>query len=187
MASPPEQNLTRSRQGSSRQVVKRKRERPPPQARPVVIFGRSREAVPLVRREIEALHQRYQRGDGEALLLALDLWLECYRGPPQWIANGFFDGMSRWLSYEAPTLDAALGVHRKRAGKHVEQLREREALRPRIVLRIAQLAQQGQPIDGNLFSTVAVEVGRSTAYVSKLYYEKASAGWRKLLPKIKIS
>jgi len=157
---------------------KRRRLSPEPQARPDLIFARQPEALPLVLRQLQDYHRRYQGGDRAALLLALDLFLECFNAP-KWIANGFFDAMSDWLAYRAATLDEAFGV--QRTGEHIDQHREREALRPLIMLRLAELQQQeNAPIDSGTFARVANEIGKSTSYVSGVYYERASSGWRKL-------
>jgi len=167
-------------------MAKRTRRKAPPQARPVLIFGNAPEALPLIAQQLESYRRRYERGDGEALLLALDVCAGCRLAPPKWAADAFFDAMSNWLAYRAATLDEAFRV--RRSGKHIEQRREREALRPAIMLRVAQLhQQQDKPIDPKTFADVADEIGKSTSYVSKVYYEPASAGWRKLLQKWRVS
>jgi len=165
-------------------MAKRTRQKVPPQARPKFIFARQPGALPLVHRQLETFHQRYQRGDYVALLLALDLFFECFSAP-KWIADAFFDAMSDWFAYRAATLDEAFRV--RRSGKHIVQRRERERLRPAIMLRVAQLHQQGQPIDMGTFAQVAEEIGKSSGYVSRVYYERASAGWRKILQKLQVS
>jgi len=163
---------------------KRRRLSPRPQARPELIFARQPEALPLVHRQLQAYYRRYQRGDRAALLHALDLFLECFSAP-KWIADGYFDAMSDWRAYHVATLDEAFGV--QRTGEHIDQRREREVLRPEIMLRLAELQQQETaPIDPGTFARVADEIGKSTSYVSGVYYERASAGWRKLLPYFRV-
>jgi hypothetical protein len=57
----------------------------------------------------------------------------------------------------------------------------------RILLEITRLVQQGAPIDARTFARVGDEIGKKSAsYVSAVYYEPASAGWRKLLRHFRI-
>lgn len=170
----------------ARVVAKRKRARssrqpswrlPPPAERPRFELGRTRAAMPLIARQLEIYRHRYDRGDHAALLRALDLWLSCYQGPPAWIADAFFKAWLKWLRYEAPTLDAAFGVQRP-VGKQFNKQREREDLRPFIVLEVEARRQQGMPLDVRLFELVGAEINKSAGYVSKMYYDKASSGWR---------
>jgi hypothetical protein len=141
--------------------------------------------MPLVHRLLKNYQRRYERGDRTALLQALDLCLECFRGSPSWIADAVMDAIRRWLAYEVATLDEAFGV--TRSGKHINSLREREALRPAIMLRVAQLQQQGEPIGSDTFAKVGNEIGKSEPYVRAVYYDRASAGWRKVLRNLSIS
>src|SRR5262249_12611345 len=134
----------------------------------------------------EIYRRRHRRGDGTAVLLAIELCAVSHVAPPNWAAEAFFHALSDWLAYRAATLDAAFGVDR--SGEHIEQSREREALRTAIMLRIAQLHQQGnKPIDAGMFALIGNEVGKSASYVSKVYYDRASAGWRKILRKLRVS
>jgi hypothetical protein len=167
-------------------VAKSKGQKAASQARPVLIFGNTPEARPLVARQLESYRRRFERGERVALLLALDVCAGCYLAPPKWAADAFFDAMSDWLAYRAATLDEAFGVRRTR--KRIPQRREREALRPAIMLRIAQLQQQeNAPIDAGTFARVADEIGKSVGYVSKVYYEASSVAWQKLLRKWQVS
>jgi hypothetical protein len=165
-------------------MAKSKQAPPKSQGRPRLVLGRSPEAVPLIHRQLEAYRRRYERGDGEALLRALDVCLSCFRGSPDWVADAFFRAMSDWLAYRAATLDEAFGVQRK--GEHIAQRRQREELRPEIMLEIARLAQQGKPMDDRTFARVGAQIGKSPSYVSALYYESASDAWRKLLRHFRI-
>jgi len=169
----------------ARVVAKRKRRRSPPQARVPFVFGRTPEAMPLVHRLLKSYQRRYERGDRTALLQALDLCLDCFHGSPNWVADATMDAIRRWLAYEAATLDEAFGV--KRSGKHINSLREREALRPAIMMRVIQLHQQGEAIGSDTFAKVGKEIGRSEPYVRAIYYEAASAAWQKVLRKMRIS
>ena len=151
-----------------------------------LVLGRSAPAMPYLRCLLDLYRRRYQQGDREALLHALDAWLSCCQGPPTWIADGFSAGWTKWVQYEAPTLDAAFGV-KWTPGRHLEKQREREKLRIPILLRAEHLRQQGMPVDIRLFELVGAEIGQSGSFVSTVYYEKASERWRKILRKIRIS
>ena len=168
---------------AARVMKKHKKKRTPSQARPVLIFGRSPEAKPLIDHQLEAYRRRYHRGDSAALLHALDLWLECFCGPPTWIADEYFNAISEWRA--GATLDEAFRVQHAK-GEHVVQRRKREVLRPAIMLEIARLEQQGAPIDFRTFGRVGDEIGKSASYVSKVYYERKSASWRKVLSHLRI-
>src|SRR5262249_23683144 len=93
-------------------MAKRTRRPAPSQARPVLIFGTSPEALPLIVRHLEVYRRRHRRGDGAALLMAIELCATCHVAPPNWAANAFFRAMSDWLSYRAATLDQAFHVQR---------------------------------------------------------------------------
>jgi hypothetical protein len=159
-------------------MKKRKKKRLVSQAPGVIVPGRSPKTKPLSDRALEAYRRRYQRGDSAALLRALDLWLDCFRGPPAWIADEFFDAISRWLA--GATLDEAFRVQRV-PGEHVDRRRQREDLRPRIILEVTRLAQQNAPMDDRTFGRVGDEIGQSAGYVRTVYYESESVGWKNLL------
>jgi hypothetical protein len=151
-----------------------------PQPRPAIVYARQPEARPLVRRALEDYRRRYERGDGEALLLAIDLYLETFK-VPKWMADGFFEAMTKWINHQAATLDEAFNVRRS-VGKHLDRRRERERLRPWIMLEIARLQQRYRAnIDGSSFAQVGDYIGKSGSYVRDVYYEDASLPWRNLL------
>jgi hypothetical protein len=127
---------------------------------------------------MKGYQKRFENGEDAALLHALDVWLDCFKGPPAWIANGFFDAISKF--HVGATLDEAFGVKRV-SGKHVDQWRRREALRVPVMFEIAYLVQRGAPIDARTFARVGELVGRSPSDIARIYYEPASAAWRKLL------
>jgi hypothetical protein len=93
--------------------------------------------------------------------------------------------MSNWLSFRAATLDEAFGVRRSR--KHIAVAREREALRPIIMLRIGELYWQGMPLDQGTFAKVASEIGKSVSYVAGIYRDRASSGWRLLIKNVHVT
>jgi hypothetical protein len=129
--------------------------------------------MPLVRLWLEVFRDRYQKGDPKALLDALDLWHSTFRGPDAWLADGVVKALRKWFTHEAPTLDAAFGV-RRTTKEQSKARREREKMRFRVMVRIAQLAQSA-PIDDKLFSDVGDEFGRSGKTVSRIFYDPESA------------
>jgi hypothetical protein len=175
------------------QVRRHGRKLTDPPAKGYVLHNWDPAAAPLIRLWLEAFRLRYQeRGDPAALLDALDMWLSSVRGPPApgstnsvrillpilplpvWIADGVVEALRKWSSHEAPTLDAAFGV-RRTAKEQGRARREREEVRFRVMVRIAQLAQDGHPIDDKLFSDVGDEIGRSGKTVSRIFYDQKSA------------
>jgi hypothetical protein len=49
------------------------------------------------------------------------------------------------------------------------------------MMRLVHLQQQNKPMDDRTFARVGDEIGKSPSFVRAVYYEPASAGWRKLL------
>jgi hypothetical protein len=133
----------------------------------------------MVQKRLVVLEQRFKRGERSAVLEALDLWLETFEGPPRWIADGFFDLLSQWKLRAVPTLDAAFGVHSSTA--HLPAQHRREILRARIMYEISRLSQQGMTRDIRLFEHVGERVGTSSGYVLKVYRDKGSTVWKKML------
>jgi hypothetical protein len=166
-------------------MAKRGRHRPPPQTRPVLVLQASPSTLPLIARLLDSYCRRYRRGDKTALLLAIDTCAAYCIPLPPWAAEAIMCAIRDWLVYRVATLDEAFSVARR--GKHVAAAREREALRPIIMLRIGQLYWLGEPLDQGTFTTVAEEIGKSVSYVAAIYRERASSGWRKTIKSFHIS
>jgi len=167
-------------------VTKRKRAKASQQGRHIAVLGRDPAVMPFVWFQLEQLRRRHEKGDPEAALEALEIWLDCFIGPPAWAADAFVRGWRKWRAFEAPTLGAAFGVIR-RSGKQLESLREHEEIRARVLFQIERLHRRGRPIGGALFAEVGEEIGRSASYVSDLFYDPASDALKKVLQKIRIS
>jgi len=176
-AEPPTLELLVKRSRSSRQSSSTEL--------PTLMFSRSEAAEPANRALLDLCRRQYEQGDHRKLLEALFLWLSTYQGPPAWIADAFCAKLLDWFEYRAPTLDAAFGVKRPH-GKHLYALRERQALRGEILMRIEKLRQQGMRVDVRLFELVGAEIGKSGSFVSDVYYEAASVLWREVFRKLKI-
>jgi hypothetical protein len=137
----------------------------------------------------EFYRRRFEAGDREAGLLALLTFHDVFLSPA-WLAEMVCRAIYDWLAYRAATLDAAFGVPKrpgaKGKGKRARQRAERERLRPLIVLELVRLQQQeNAPMDNRTFERVGNEINKSAAYVSRVYYEVASAGLRKLAPHLR--
>jgi hypothetical protein len=172
----------------ARVVAKRKRPRSPRQSVFVqhpIVWGWSPEAEPAVRCSLDALHKAFERGKPEALLTALDLCARCDYKLPRWVRGGTLAALEKWFSYEVRTLGEAFGVP-PHVSKHLDGQRKRNALRWRVITRVEQL-RQGMPVDVRLFNIVDDEINQGAGYASKLYYDEASAGLRKILRNLKIS
>jgi len=171
-------------------VGNRKRARSPRQSpafvQHPVVWGWLPEAVPAVRCHLEALRIKFERGEREALLDAIDLCLRCDCKPPYWVRGAGITAIEKWKSYEVRTLGEAFGVP-PHVSKHLDDQRKRDALRWRVIARVEQLRQQGMPVDVRLFNIVDAEINQGAGYASKLYYDKASSGLRKILRNLKIS
>jgi hypothetical protein len=165
----------RKRSRSSRQLRSYRRSTAPL----TFTVGRSAAAIPDLRRYLDSCRRRYEQGDREALLEALDAWLECCKGPPAWIADGFYAGWTKWRRYEVRSLGAAFGV-RQLTEKRRKKLHAEEALRSYIMLRIEQLRRRNIAIGIDLFDQVGAEINKSGTFVSRVHYAEASAGWRKI-------
>jgi len=174
-----------------------KRRRPPPRRQPLssqqpastkprtltFALGRSAAAMPGLNRYLDSCRRQYEQGDPEALLKALDAWLECCKGPPTWIADGFYEGWTKWRRHEVRSLGAAFGV-RPLTEKRRKKLHAEEALRSYIVARMEQLQRQKVSVDIS-FDRVGAEIGKSGGFVCRVYYEQASKGWRKIFQKVR--
>lgn len=151
------------------------------------VFGHDRAAWPVVCLYLEQLRRKYEHGDREALLEALDV---CCRGrwyPPVWVASGFVNAYEAWRSYKVPTLAAAFGVVRHYDSKQLERLREHEEVRAFVVAQTERLRRRGKSVGKSLFGQVGEKIGRGATFVSEVLYEPASAALRKLLEKIPMS
>jgi hypothetical protein len=139
----------------------------------------------LTKRYVEGCHKRFDVGDGEALLDAIDGCARSGMALPLWAAEAFCGRYVSWVQFEARTLDEAFGVTRK--GMHVASQNQRERLRLHVVLLVIQLHEEGMPIDDKLFAKVGADFGIGGARVKAIYYEPATKAWLKLLPNFEIS
>ena len=149
------------------------------------MFAADPKIAPLVHRQLEDYRRRFQRGERRALLLAIDLYLASF-SVPKWMADGFFEAISQWLSYQVATLDEAFRVRRP-IGKHLDKRRAREELRPLIMLELARRQQQyNAHMVRSTFDQVGADIGQSGGYVDKVYHEAASKPWRDILKHLRV-
>jgi hypothetical protein len=132
-------------------------------------------------RALELCHERYDHGDKGALLDAVEILLN--GGSPPWVREAFAAAWSNYRQYEAVTLDEAFGVERPK-GSHPKRARERETLRPQIMLRVYELHRQGAPLDLRTFAQVGEELGIDAKTVARIFGEPESDALRELLRKL---
>jgi hypothetical protein len=156
--------------------------------------GEFRSDPPLVRiipgrntlptRHVEECHKRFDAGEGEALLDAIDYCARSGMALPLWAAEAFCERYVSWAQFKARTLDEAFGVKRK--GKHLETARRHQRLQLHVALCALQLrAEEGLTTDTELFERINTVLGIGTS--REIYYEAGTTAWRKLLRNFKIS
>lgn len=151
-----------------------------------IVWGWSPEAEPALRRSLDALRKAFERGEHEALLTAIDLCARCDYKLPHWVRGGTLAALEKWFSYDVRTLGEAFGVP-PHVSEHLNDHQKRNALRWHVIARVEQLKQRNMPVDVRLFSVVDTEIGQGAGYASKLFYDKASRGLRKIIRNLKIS
>jgi hypothetical protein len=151
-----------------------------------LVWGWSPKADPAIRNCLEALRVKFERGEHEALLIAIDVCMRCDCKPPYWVRGGWLAAIAKWDSHAVRTLGEAFGVP-SRVSEHLDDQQKRNALRWRVVARVEQLRQQRMPVDVRLFSVIDTEIGQGAGYASKLYYDEESRGLRKIIRNLKIS
>ena len=141
--------------------------------------------MPYLRYYLEDCRKRYVRGDRTALLEALDFWLACCIGPPEWIAKGFHAAWEAWL--RGSELDVAFDM-RQPKGQHAGTQRKRMRLAPRIMFQIEALRQQNvrRRLD-RIFEMVGADFGETASYVREVHYDKANAGLRRMLERMRVT
>ena len=174
----PRQSPPPSQQPPSQQPPSAKRPK-----RPVFIFP-SPETLPALWRDLESCQRRYEQGDHAALLEALWAWLTWCQGPPDWIVRGYHAAMMKFAKGEAPTLDAAFGVHRP-PGEHEPDRRERQMLRQLIMFGVEELRQQKVPLKV-AFDRIGADIRHGGGYVKDVYYESASSDMREYLQAFRV-
>jgi len=168
-------------------VVGHRRRRRPPSQLDWFIYGHDRAAKLIICLRLEKLRRRYEHGDPEALLEALDICCRGYWCPPPWVMSGYVNSYEAWRSYKMPTLDAAFGVVRHYDSKQLKSLREQEEARVFIVAQTERLRRRGESVSKDLFRQVGEKIGRGATFVSDVLYAPASAVLRKLFEKIPMS
>lgn len=105
---------------------------------------------------VEDLRVEYERGDGYALLGAIERVLpyDC----PEWIINGFVAALHDYERKYARTLDEAFKVSRP-AGKHWDAAVREERDAVKVAFYLARLIVEGAPRSNATFDRVAREFG----------------------------
>src|SRR5262249_21356158 len=119
-----------------RVVGNRKRARSPRQSpafvQHPVVWGWLPEAVPAVRCHLEALRIKFERGEREALLDAIDLCLRCDCKPPYWARGAGSTAIQKCNTNEVLPLGEAFGVA-PHVSKLLDDQRKRDAFRWRVI------------------------------------------------------
>jgi hypothetical protein len=124
---------------------------------------------------------KFEKGDGKALLYAVDLHLRTGRPVPAELATTFCNRLDRWFLDQVETLDEAFAVQRPK-GQHFNERKERARLRPIITLHVLKAQQDHNlPIGNELFAIVAKELGLTERYVRARWYDKENRLRRVLL------
>lgn len=119
-----------------------------------------------VAREIEALKQDIDAGDGFVVLHCIRLCVTHGLVAPEWLAYAFNRRYYQVSSCRVGTWDEAFG--KPYPGKHLAKLRQRRELKFDVYLRVSESTQA---IDEALFERVGHEFGIGKTLCSELYYE----------------
>jgi hypothetical protein len=149
---------------------------------PLVLIHRGNQ---LAEQLLEHLRKRFEAGETETLLDAVDICARCAMPLPLWAAEEFCACYVSWAQFEVRTLDEAFGVPRK--GVHAARRKHREWLRLQITLRVSELQDEGMPTDEALFEQIGADLGIGGSTAREIFYEPATKVWRKLLPNFEIS
>jgi hypothetical protein len=161
--------VAEKRRGPKRAPPRRK-PRSQPRPRPSLAFLPHPEAVQGLKALLASYRKRFETGDRQALVQAIELCLACRIVPEDWIATNGSACFRAWFGYDRATLDEAFGVERK--GEHFPRQHKKERLRPLILFRLYALHHlEGAPIGKTTFETVPKEFGVSGSYVNDLVYK----------------
>lgn len=111
---------------------------------------------------LQKYEAEYRGGDGDALLSALHLCLNCSDKPaPDWLLNAVAVALVRYSSCQSKTLDEAFQVPRPK-GWHAKRARK-NALTGVVWQRVVKQHRDGEPIGRALFESVAEELNRDNS------------------------
>ena len=125
---------------------------------------------------IEECRKRFEAGEANALLDALDYCARSGSAMPLWLAEAFCTRYDKWLRYDAKTLDQAFGVERK--GERIPDRRVRGSLKAPVAWEVIRLHKQEKlPIDEALFERVGKRLKIPMGTARDIYYTDNS--WRR--------
>jgi hypothetical protein len=132
---------------------------------PTVTISVSRYTAKIV----DERRQQFEAGEDWALLDAVEFCALGGMAMPVWLANAFYERYAAWRLFRVRTLDEAFRVKRK--GARLIDRARREWLKPRVVLRVLLLHDQGKAIDEDLFEKVGAKFGIPGGTARDIYYE----------------
>jgi hypothetical protein len=139
----------------------------------------------LLKQLFETYRRRFEEGDGEALLLAVEMVARFFAPAyAAWVPDAFDARLQDFLFFRAASLDEAFGVKRER--KHIDRQREIDQWRGPIIQRIAVLEQSGMLREEAFVAvakTLSAMLGKTMSkdWVEKsVFRDKASRPWRVL-------
>jgi hypothetical protein len=137
---------------------------------------------------IEKCRERFEAGDGKALLDAIDMSARSGTALPMWAVDAWCSRYLEWSTFNAASLDDAFGVKRPK-GLHVGERAARERQKLRVVYQARLLRQQAHergeklPIDEVLFARIGKILKIPPGRARDIYYDSGNL-WRTLFEKI---
>lgn len=118
---------------------------------------------------LEVLRQRYESGQAEALLDAINICLSKPTVAPGWVQTAFGRGYVRYIGNQVKDLGEAFGIRRPRYFDLTAARRSDQ--RYDVYLRVRALHKAGTPISKELFGAVGKEFNMGSTKAEELYYE----------------
>jgi hypothetical protein len=121
-------------------------------------------------RLVQDCRKRFEAGEAEALLDAVDRCARTGTAMPLWLAEAFCSRYIAWRTYQHKTLDQAFGVDRK--SERISERRKREMLKARVAVEVDTARRQEKlPIDEALFERVGKSLKIKPGTARDIYYK----------------
>jgi hypothetical protein len=120
---------------------------------------------------LDALRQRFEAGDKNALIQAIRRCFQFGVVAPEWVVDAFFRGTNRWYQMDVKSLDEALGVAWPK-GRSLAAARKRRRLQFAVLNEVNRAKSKGRAVDGELFEQIGRRLGLGATLV-KDYYRAA--------------
>jgi len=120
---------------------------------------------------LESERQRFEQGDGMALLAAVRVCANHDMPLPAWASKAYISAFDAVLNCRAESWDEAFGRPFKK-GKHLHALRKRRTMQRKVWLAVRHAHEHdGASIDVSLFEKVGKKLHLGKTQTSGLYYE----------------